>query len=156
MGQGEAGCYTWSMNRKPLTQMWILFGILLADFLAQIPYVLDVYYGRQHPPAAQGFVIMGAVFAVFLLSYALLMKGTAIGYYLMLGYLAVEFTFYLWNVVGEVVHGFGLFAHLSERDPVLWVVFAIGYLSFFASGYMLFLLLYHRDVFLRPLRQAEG
>jgi hypothetical protein len=41
----------------------------------------------------------------------------------------------------------GWFFHLREPDPVLWAVFVIGYLSFFASGYFLALILiHHRDI----------
>jgi hypothetical protein len=69
------------------------------------------------------------------------------GYYLLIFYLALEFFFYLWNVVGGALHGFGLFFHLADRDPVLWAVNAVGYLSFFAAGYFLLLLIARRRQF---------
>jgi hypothetical protein len=88
--------------------------------------------------------MIGSVFLLFLASYGLLLRGHKAGYAAMLIYLAVEFLFYLWNILGGVQHGFGWFFHLKEHDPILWVVFAIGYLSFFASGYFLALLLSQR------------
>jgi hypothetical protein len=95
-------------------------------------------------------LLLGAVFALFLVSFALLMARRRAGYYLMLSYLALEFFFYLWNSVGEVVHGFGLFFHLADRDLLLRAVFAVGYLSFLAAGYFLALLLVKRREFLTP------
>lgn len=62
--------------------------------------------------------------------------------------LVVEFLFYLWNTIGEVVHGFGLFFHLQNPDLLLRTVFAIGYINLFASGYFLCLLLWKRSNFL--------
>jgi len=85
---------------------------------------------------------MVSVLALFLASFFLLMTKHKIGFPLMLFYLSLEFFFYLWNIVTSGFHqGYGWFFHLREHDPVLWVVFAIGYLSFFASGYFLVLLL---------------
>ncbi len=47
----------------------------------------------------------------------------------MLMFLAVEFLFYLWNTLGEVLHGYGLFFHLTNPDLLLRAVFAIGYVN---------------------------
>ena len=133
------------MQRNTLTQMWILFSILLANFLAQIVYFYHLYYTPQQPfPSLSSSLIMGAVFVAFLVSYFLFIKRHRAGYYAMLIYLAVEFFFYLWNFVGAGLRPeLGWFFHLKEPDPILWAVFAIGYLSFFASGYFLVLLLPH-------------
>jgi hypothetical protein len=88
------------------------------------------------------------VFAVFLFASILLFKRIVAGYWLMLIFLAVEFLFYLWNTIGEVVHGYGLFFHLQNPDLLLKTVFAIGYINLFASGYFLCLLLLKRARFL--------
>jgi hypothetical protein len=134
------------MKRVVLIQIWILFGILLADFVAQVVYFYHLYYTPRQPfPDLKSAVLMGAVFAMFVASYWLLINKRKAGYPAMLVYLALEFLFYLWNFVGGIIHGFGWFYHLNEHDPVLWVVFAIGYLSLFASGYFLALLIYHRQ-----------
>ena len=68
----------------------------------------------------------------------------------MVMFLAVEFLFYLWNTLGEVIHGYGLFFHLNNPDLLLRAVFAIGYVNLFASGYFLALLLLKRSRFLDP------
>jgi len=130
------------MNRITRIQVWVLFGVLLANFVAQVPYFLHLYYTPQHPlPEVRSAFLMGAVFVLFLVSFGLWAAGSTAGYYLLIFYLALEFFFYLWNIIGGVVHGFGLFFHLADRDPVLWAVNTIRYLSFFAAGYFLLLLI---------------
>ncbi len=136
------------MNRMTRVQVWVLFAVLLADFVAQAPYFLHLYYSPQHPlPDLKSSLLLGSVFALFLISFALLIYRQRAGYYLLLFYLALEFFFYFWNVAGGVLHGYGLFFHLADRDPILWAVNAVGYLSFFAAGYFLVLLLAKRREF---------
>jgi hypothetical protein len=139
------------MESKPIrVQVIILFLLILANFIAQIPYFLHLYYkpGMNLLTEARPFLIMGFVFAVFLVASILLFKRIAAGYWLMLIFLAVEFLFYLWNAIGEVRHGYGLFFQLHNPDLLLRVVFAIGYINLFASAYFLFLLLLRRTDFL--------
>ena len=136
------------MNQTTRIQVWVLFGVLLANFVAQMPYFLHLYYSPQHPlPDLKSALLMGSVLGLFLLSFSLLVARRAAGYYLLIFYLALEFFFYLWNIIGGALHGFGLFFHLADRDPVLWAVNAIGYLSFFAAGYFLLLLITRRRQF---------
>ena len=142
-------------------QTIILFLLILANFIAQVPYFLHLYYkpGMNLLVEARPSLIMGFVFAVFLIASILLFKRTIAGYWLMLMFLTVEFLFYLWNTVGEVVHGYGLFFHLQNQDMLLKIVFAIGYINLFAAGYFLCLLLLRRGVFLdrgRGLRSQTG
>src|SRR5262245_36074305 len=133
------------MNRNIRTQMWILFGMLLANWVAQIVYFRHLYYTPEHPfPTLRNTLPFLSLFVMLIVGYALLLLHRKTGYYLLTFYLALQFFFYLWNTVGGVIHGYGLFFHLSEPDPILWAVFNIGYLSFLASGYFLFLLLYKR------------
>ena len=101
-------------------QVIILFLLILANFIAQIPYFLHLYYkpGMNLLTQLRPSLIMGFVFAVFLLASILLFKRTVAGYWLMLIFLAVEFLFYLWNTLGEVIHGYGLFFHLNNPDPL--------------------------------------
>ncbi len=121
---------------QPLT--YLLLGLILANFLAQVPYFLHLYYTPQHPlPALAPGLTMGAVFAAFVIPAWLFLKGRPAGTYLLIGFLAVDFLFYLWNISGGVVHGLGLFFHLHDSDPILWAVNFIGYLNFFAAGWLL-------------------
>ena len=139
------------MESKPVrVQVIILFLLILANFIAQVPYFLHLYYkpGMNLLAQLRPSLIMGFVFAVFLVASILLFKRTVAGYWLMLIFLAVEFLFYLWNTIGEVLHGFGLFFHLQNPDLLLRTVFAIGYINLFASGYFLCLLLVKRASFL--------
>ena len=141
------------MNRKLLIQVWILFASILANFVAQVVYFFHLYYTPQQPfPAPRSLLLLGSVFALFLVGYALFMKRKRIGFYLLALFLFMEFAFYLWNLIGGGLRGPGWFFHLSEPDPVLWIVFAMGYLNLFTSGYFLFLLLRNRQIWLRNAR----
>ena len=131
-------------------QVIVLFLLILANFIAQVPYFLHLYYkpGMNFLAEARPFLLMGFVFAIFLVGSILLFKRAIAGYWLLLLFLAVEFLFYLWNTAGEVMHGYGLFFHLQNPDLLLKIVFAIGYINLFASGYFLCLLLLRRNNFL--------
>ncbi len=130
-------------------QVIILFLLILANFLAQIPYYLHLYYNPNNLLAQlRGGFLLLIVFAVFLLASFLLFKRTVIGYWLMVMFLAVEFLFYVWNTLGGVLHGYGFLYHLANPDLILRAVFAIGYVNLFVSGYFLCLLLLKRATFL--------
>ena len=130
-------------------QAIILFLLILANFIAQIPYYLHLYYNPNNLLAqSKGVLLMLFVLGVFLLASLLLFKRRVLGYWLMVVFLAVEFLFYLWNTLGEVIHGYGLFFHLNNPDLLLRAVFAIGYMNLFVSGYFLGLLLLKRSHFL--------
>jgi hypothetical protein len=138
------------MNHNLRLQSRLLFGSILANFVAQVIYFLHLYYTPEHPlPDLKSFLLMGSVFALFLIGYSLFVRNNRAGFFVLALFLALEFFFYLWNIIGGVLNGFGLFFHLGDRDPILWLVFAIGYLNFFTAGYWLFLLLNNRTKFTR-------
>ena len=150
-------------NKSIKIQVVVLFLLILANFIAQIPYYLDLYAGRENLlTQVRSFLVMLVVFAVFLFAYWRLRKHTSLGYWLMLVFLAVEFFFYLGNVLLEAFLGGGLFHHLFSPDHVISIVFAVGYLNLFASGYFLCLLLFQRTHFLpdqakeRTLKQTSA
>jgi hypothetical protein len=133
------------MHRSLLVQFWILFTLILANFLAQIVYYFHLYYSVRHPfPALRSTVLLGLVFILFLAANGLLIMQHKAGRPAILFFLSLEFFFYLWNIAGGVLHGFGWFFNLSEPDPILRAIFAIGYLSFLACGYFMALLLFNR------------
>jgi hypothetical protein len=137
-------------------QVITLFFLILANFIAQIPYYLHLYYNPNNVLAqAKGGLLLLFIFGVFLLASILLFKRQALGYWLMVIFLAVEFLFYLWNTIGEVIHGYGLFFHLNNPDLLLRAVFAIGYVNLFASGYFLALLLLKRARCLDPQEREK-
>jgi hypothetical protein len=134
----------------------LAFLLILANFLAQVPYYLHLYYGRQALlTSVRNGVPLVTVFALFLLGYVLLMRQHRAGYWLMVLFLTMDFAFYLWNTVGGVRHGYGLFFQLHNPDLTLRVIFSIGYLNFFASGLLLALLLSRPWQLLPSLRQSE-
>src|SRR2546423_11041575 len=113
-------------------QVIILFLLILANFIAQIPYYFHLYYNPNNLLAqAKGGLIMLFVLAAFLLASTLLFKRRALGYWLMLIFLAVEFLFYLWNTLGEVIHRYGLFFHLIIQNLFLKPVFVLDIVTYF-------------------------
>ena len=137
----------WSRNIT--IQIKTLFWIIMANFIAQVPYFFRLYFHKLSDLKRLLSIPMILVFALFIIAYILFVQHKKIGYWLMLLFVSMEFLFYLWNTVGEVIHGFGLFFHLSNPDLILRTVFAIGYLNLFASGYFLFLLVYKKRIFVR-------
>jgi hypothetical protein len=136
-------------DKRALIQVWICFGLILANFIAQIPYFFHLYLGTQSLSADfRSFLIMGAVFALFLVGSIQLFKRQRLGYWLMILFLSTEFLFYLRNTIGSVIHGYGLFFQILNPDLILKIVYGIGYINLFASGYFLFLLIHERDAFL--------
>ena len=135
-------------NKNIVMQAKILFVLILANFLAQIPYFFHLYFRSQSLLVSiRSFLIMGAVFAFFLTASFLLFKGKIWGYPLMIIFLTIEFLFYLRGVIAATLHGYGLFFQVFNPDPVLRIIYSVGYLNLFASGYFLLLLLLHKDLF---------
>jgi hypothetical protein len=138
------------MSRSLRLQFWVLSGIVLANFIAQVVYYLRLYYTPQRPfPQVRSALELGLVFALFASGVLLQARGRKTGYVLLSAFCALEFAFYLWTVIGSVALGYGLFFQLWNPDPVLRAVFAIGYLNLFAAGYFLVLLVSRRSEFLR-------
>ncbi|HZU18378.1 MAG TPA: hypothetical protein VFD01_17470, partial [Candidatus Dormibacteraeota bacterium] len=112
---------------------------VLANYLAQVPYDLHLYGTRYNPAGA---ALLALTLAWFLTGFLLLLRGSAAGYLMTLGFAIVDFVFYLFNAVNSSLHGFGPLYHLSRfDDPILWVVFLVGYVNFVAAGYLIWLLL---------------
>ena len=111
--------------------MYAILVVVGANYLAQIPYYLYLYYlPHQAMPPLFGISLLLATFVWFLLGWLLLARyGSLAGYWLLLTFLLVEACFYLFNMVNQVAHGFAPFFHLQNRDPLLFTVFAIGYLN---------------------------
>jgi hypothetical protein len=135
-------------TRSTLLQARALFAVILMNFAAQIPYFFHNHYQSQPLSiSARSFLIMGSVFGFFLTASFLLFTRQKAGYALMLAFLSAEFLFYLWGVIGSMIHGYGIFFQMGNPDVLLRSVFAIGYLNFAASGYFIFLLMRYRHYF---------
>ena len=118
----------YQVNRIVMNAILVVVG---ANYLAQIPYYLYLYYFPHHvPPSLFGTLLLAATFVWFLAGWLLLARrGGRTGYWLLLAFLLTEFVFYAANMVNQVAHGFAPFFHLQNRDPLLFTVFAIGYLN---------------------------
>ncbi len=139
-------------KKNILLQAKAMFVMILANFIAQIPYFFHLYFRTQvFLVSIRSFLIMGMVFAFFLIASILLFKGKRNGYPLMILFLSVEFLFYVYGLISSTMHGYGLFFQVHNPDLLLRIIFSIGYLNLFASGYFLLLLLWNRNFFQRVL-----
>jgi hypothetical protein len=130
-------------SRRDRTHLWVLMAVVLANYLAQIPYTLHLYGLTPDP---RGVLLLGATFAWFAAGTVLLLRGRRVGYWLVLSFLAAEFAFYFRNEIMLIPAGYGLPHHLAHaRDALVWVVFLIGDLNFAAAAYFLWYLLVPRS-----------
>jgi len=137
------------MDGNVRLQIRILAALILLNFLAQVPYYLHLYYFRHHqPPNIVGSLLLGAVFALFVAGYALLAMHKPLGYVLLQTFLAMEFLFYFLSMVHSMMNGFEPFHQVENHDLLLRIVYGIGYLNLFASGYLLVLLFLNRSKFI--------
>ncbi len=136
-------------NNSVLWQARVLFALTLLNFLAQIPYFIHLYLGRQSLVITlRSCLIMGSVLAFFLIASYLLFTGRRPGYALMLIFLAVEFLFYLFGVISSTIRGLGPFFQVRNPDVILRIVYSIGYVNLFVAGYFLVLLLRHKSLYM--------
>jgi hypothetical protein len=132
------------VRRRPALWLWVPAGVILANYAAQIPYGVHLY-GRA--AITHGWAPLIVTLAWFVAGFWLLVRAKAAGYWLTLSFLLADFGFYLYNLIGGWVHGYGLFFHAwLVSDPILWTVFMIGYANFVAAGVLLVLLIRDRPV----------
>lgn len=123
----------------------ILLGVVVANYLAQMLYYLHLYYfPRGALPSVGGALLLGLTFVGFLLDYVGVGRGRGTGNWLLLACLVAEVGFYVKNLLTQVLHGYAPFFHLQTRDPILFVVFGIGYLNLLVGGNALSYLRSHR------------
>lgn len=135
--------------------LWVMFAVVVANYAAQVPYYLRLYYFPHHaPPALVGTLALAATLTWFLVGFALLMRRRPLGYWLTLSFLVTETGFYLYNTIAQVARGFPPFFHLANPDPILWMVFAIGYLNMLAGVVFIAALVFWRDRRARTSRRA--
>lgn len=135
------------MSKNIQLQVYFLFTVILANFIAQIPYTIHLYGVQRLVALTPGWFAMLFVFLLFLFGFIFLMRKNILGYWILFSFLLMEFLFYLYNETLGFLHGYGIIYHLTHDDPLLKIVFLIGFLNLFASGYFLFLLLSKRLVF---------
>lgn len=119
-----------------------LAAVIVANYVAQVPYALHLYGPRFD---LRGSALLLLTLLWFLAGLRLASRGQAIGSRLLLSFLLADFGFYLYNAVAGTLHGYGPRYHLERvADPLLWVVFLIGYLNMLAAGGLLWHLLARR------------
>ena len=119
------------MRNKQKPGLIPLFIIVVANYLAQIPYDIHQYHGRVN---LIGTSVLFLTLIWFLLGYTLLRKHKKIGYWLLLSFLLVQSLFYFINEVVLSLYGYGMLHHyIHTTDWILWMVFFIGDVNFIAS-----------------------
>ena len=129
--------------------MYAILVVVGANYLAQIPYYLHLYFFPHHAaPSLSGTSLLAITFAWFLLGWLLLARRSSqAGFWLLLSFLLTEFVFYAANMANQVAHGFAPFFHLQNPDPLLLTVFAIGYLNMIgAFVFAVFLIARYRSL----------
>lgn len=126
-----------------------LFAITAVNYLAQIPYYIH-FYGVHHvTPSPLGTALLGCTFVLFLVGFFLTLAGRVIGWWLLLGFLALEFAFYvLHNLSGAFLQD------LPLSDPLFLVVSLIGYVNTIAAAIYLVVLLRGRKHVFAPAPRA--
>jgi len=116
----------------------ILLLVVLANYLSQIPYDLHLYGLNVNP---RGVALLGLTLVWFLTGFWLLLRRSAIGYWLLVAFLTVQVLFYFDNEILLMLYGYGLIYHLTNfRDLVVWAVELVGDVNFIAAAYFLYYL----------------
>lgn len=145
-------------RRQHALALRLMLWVVLANYLAQIPYYLHLYYfPHGAPPSLSGTALLTLTLVWFLAGYLGIDRGWIWAYWLLLSYFVAVVTFYLRNMLTQVTHGYPPFFHVwGEHDPILFAVFAIGYLNMLAGVYFLYFLIRHRRSLVNSLPVALG
>ena len=127
------------VTEREISWSRVLLVMVLANYLAQIVYYLDLYYPQ--PPAMLGTALLCLTLLWFLAGYVGAQRGWWLGRLLLLSYLLAMVSFYVVGTYGLVVHGYGLLWHLQHHDLPVRMVFALGYLNLVVGAVALLALL---------------
>ncbi len=128
---------------KQMRPLYLLFFVVMLNYLSQIPYDLHLYGLNWNP---RGVALLGATLAWFLVGFGLLVRRLPIGYWLTLAFVALQLLFYFNNEIVLAFYGYGMPYHVTTlKDPVIWAVEMAGILNFFAAIFFLFYLLRRRS-----------
>jgi hypothetical protein len=121
-------------SEQPSRQGWPITAfslVVIANYLVQIPYVLDLY-GTAF--SRSGAALLGATLAWFLVASWLVRRRRGAGYWLLLGYALVQVVFYFDSEIVISLRGFGPLYHLTDTaDPIVWLAFLVGDLNFLVA-----------------------
>ena len=136
-------------NKNTRFQIYTLASLILLDFFIQLLYFYHLYYKNPSSLISHwlGIAVMVIVFLWFIISYQLFLHKNKVGYWILCGFLLIEFIFYAGEFIISLFQGYTPFFQLLNHDWILKVVFAIGYINIFVPGYFLFLLLSKKNEF---------
>lgn len=144
------------MSQRQRTRfLWLMLAVVGANYLAQIPYYLHLYYFPHGAlPSARGVALLGFTLIWFVAGVVGLALRRAAGYWLLGAYFVTVVIFYLHGLINQVTHGYPptLFLHLN--DPILTVVFAIGDLNLLLCAVFVVILARYRRDLIAPVPAA--
>ena len=144
-------------SRQRTILLRLMLFVVLANYLAQIPYYLRLYYFPHGvAPSWSGTALLALTLAWFAAGYLGVVRGWSAAYWVLLAYFVTVVTFYLRNMLTQVTHGYPPFMHLQARDPILFMVFGIGYVNLLAGIAFLYVLVRYRPTFVDPRPAATG
>lgn len=110
--------------------LWALVVVVLINYAAQVPYYVILYSPR--PPSLLGTALLVVTLVWFVAGFLRYRRRLPFGTGLLLGFLAAEVLFYGGLILLALVTGgrAGAGAQLTEPDPRLWAIFAVGYANF--------------------------
>ncbi len=124
--------------------LYVLCAITVLNYVAQIPYYIHFYGVHGAAPSPLGVVLLALTFLLFLAGYVFTLQGRRLGGWLLLGFLVLEFAFYvLHNLSGAFLKD------LPLHDPLFLVVSLIGYLNTLVALVFAVLMIRDHKVFLR-------
>jgi hypothetical protein len=113
------------MAQQRLPPLVVVFWVVVADYLAQVPYYLVNYYlPHRTPPSCSAIVLLSVTLAWFFFGYFAFRAHGPYGFWVLLSFLTVEGLFYL----NTMIFG-GLGVLLGTLNLVLRVVFLVGYVT---------------------------
>ncbi len=127
----------------------LLLVTVLLNYAAQVPYYIHQYYAPHHfLPNLYGTALLGITLIWFLAAYKKAASGQRSGYWLMLTFLVVEFAFYLQTQISQLLISHQILLYVYKpHGALLFVVFGIGYVNFFAAIYFIWYFVRHKRKF---------
>jgi hypothetical protein len=138
-------------RRRPARLPRPYIGIVLINYLVQVPYALDLYGPSVN---RAGVLLLAATLAWLLAACGLWLAGRRAGYWLLLAYVVTQVAFYGLTDVAASLVGSGLPAQLTHaRDGIVLAAFVAGAANLVAAVATLPWLLLRRRTILASMRR---
>lgn len=135
------------MTPRWLPPLGLLFWVVIADYLAQIPYYfVNDYFPRHTAPTLSSVALLGVTLVWFLVGYLGHRAHRRFGFWVLLTFLLVESIFYLATLAsGAIVF------ELDNPSLIIRIVFLVGYVTGIVSLlYAVALVVFRRRYAERP------